>query len=555
MIEALRQVPLFANAPDQQLQWLATQGTEIWLSAGEVLITEGEPALYWYVLLEGELRITKKTAGQEAFLNTYQPGTFFGEVPILLGTPYVASARARRASYLLRLEKDSFWQLMTTCSALLQAILQKMAERVQDLQSFSQQHEKLIALGTLAAGLAHELNNPAAAVSRDASQLDEIFQALPSLTLTLNQQRMTPEQLLFLSDLQRNMMQRATTSSRIDPLTQSDREDEVTDWLEAHGVPDGWKLASTLVRAGLETEWLDTLVEHLAAASIGDVLPWLEAILTGRGLLEEIKQGSTRISELVKAIKDYSYLDQAPLQEVDVHEGIENTLIILTHKLKQGGIVVTREFDQNLPRISAYGSELNQVWTNLIDNAIDALGAQGRIWLRTSQEDDYVVVEVADNGPGIPPDIQPHIFEPFFTTKGVGEGTGLGLVTSYRVVVGMHQGDIRVFSKPGDTHFQVRLPINPHQVTHEKETFNMKCSHLDQIQAVTPSANGCEECLAMGDRWVHLRLCLSCGHIGCCDSSKNKHATQHFHATNHPIVKSFQPGEDWSWCYIDKTFI
>ncbi len=333
-----------------------------------------------------------------------------------------------------------------------------MAERVQNLQSMLQQREKLSALGTLAAGLAHELNNPAAAVGRSARNLEEIFQELPSLTLKLNQQQMTSAQLTTLADLQRDATKRAKIAPRLDPLTQSDQEDEVTDWLETHGVVDGWKLASTLVGAGLDTQWLDTVVVNVPADTIGKVLTWLTGTLTGVGLLSELEHGAARISHLVKAIKDYSYMDQAPLQEVDVHEGLESTLTILSHKLK-GGVIVTREYDRNLPRISAYGSELNQVWTNLIDNAIDAMGGQGQIWVRTRCGHDQVVVEIADNGPGIASEIQHRIFEPFFTTKGVGEGTGLGLDITYRTVVGKHKGDISVFSNPGDTCFQVRLPI------------------------------------------------------------------------------------------------
>ncbi len=555
MLDALRQVPLFANTPDQELGWVTEQGTEIRLSTGEKLITEGDPADYWYVLLEGELRITKNMAAQEALLNTYRPGAFFGEVPILLGTPYIANARALTPSYLLRLGKDCFWHMVTACPVVSQAILQMMGERMQIVQSVSQQQQKLVSLGTLAAGLAHELNNPAAAVGRGARHLHEIFQELPSLGLKLHQQPMTEEELAFLADLQRDATYSRETSSQLDPLTQSDREEEVIEWLEAQGVADGWKLAPTLVGAGLDTDWLDNLVCNVRADSLADVLVWLEATLTGVGLLSEIKHGSTRISELVKAIREYSYIDQAPLQEVDLHEGLESSLIILRHKLKQG-VVVTREYDRNLPRICAYGSELNQVWTNLIDNAIDAMGGQGQIWVRTSRENDYVLVEIADNGPGIPPEIQPRIFEPFFTTKGVCEGTGLGLVTSYRIVVGMHKGDIRVFSKPGDTHFQVRLPINLTQTTSEEQrSMNTKCTHLNLIHEVTPSADGCAECLALSDTWVHLRICQTCGYVGCCDSSKNKHATKHFHATTHPVFKSFEPGEDWSWCYIDKTYI
>jgi hypothetical protein len=373
--------------------------------------------------------------------------------------------------------------------------------------------------------------------------------------LKLNLQKMTEKQLVFLADLQRDATKCAKTMFQLDPLAQSDQEDSVSDWLEVHGITDGWKLAPTLVGAGLDGQKLDTIVEQVAPSSLGDVLAWLTALLTGVGLLEEIQLGSSRISQLVKAMKDYSYMDQAPLQEINVHDGLESTLTILGHKLKHG-VNVIREYDQGLPRLLAYGSELNQVWTNLIDNAIDAMEGRGKIWVRTSQEGDRIVVEIADNGPGIPLELQSRIFEQFFTTKDVGLGTGLGLDIARRIVVGQHKGDIRVFSHPGDTHFQVRLPINPTKTTQEKEaSINSTCTHFNLVQEVTPSAEGCEECLAIGDRWVHLRICQICGHVSCCDSSKNKHAMGHFHATGHPVVKSFEPGEDWLWCYIDKTFV
>lgn len=446
-IEALRQVPLFAELSDEQLHWLTEQGTEVWLQPGEIHRAQGDPADHVFVMLEGEVQVTEKVGDQELVLVTYGSKTLFGELPVLLGIPYYwAAGRALNECHIFELGKDAFWRMLAKIPAVATAILRTMAERMQELQSVSQQREKLIELGTLAAGLAHELSHPAAAVERDAKLLDEVFEQLPSLALNLNQQLITAQQ-LSLADLQPQR-----------DIAQSDRED-ITDWLEMHNLAQARELAPSLVEAGLDTQYLETLAAHISTDSLGDMLPWLETSLTGMKLLSEIEQNSAQLSQLVKAIKEYSYMDQAPLQEVDVHEGLENTLIILRHKLK-GDIAVTREYDRNLPRISAYGSELNQVWTNLIDNAIDAIGGQGQIWLRTWRENDQVFVEIADNGMGIPPEIQERIFEPFFTTKGVGQGTGLGLVTSYRTIVGKHRGDIRVSSQRGDTRFLVRLPIN-----------------------------------------------------------------------------------------------
>lgn len=459
ILPALRQVPLFRELSDEQLQWLSEQGKEVWLQPGEIHRAQGDPAEHVFVMLEGEVRVSEKVGDREMVLARYKAKTLFGELPILMGTPiFWASGRAVSHCHIFELGKDAFWQMLAKIPAVATAILRTMAERVQELQLMQGQREKLIELGTLAAGLAHDLNKPAAAVGQGASHLDQLFHELPSFALKLNQQQMTAEQKLFLANLQRDAKERATTSSPLEPQTKSDRSNEVITWLKAHDVADGSKLTPTLVGAGLDTQWLDTVAEHIPGDLLSSVLSWLTATLTGAGLLSEIEHNSAQISHLVRAIKEYSYMDQAPLQEVDVHEGLENTLIILKHKLK-GGVVVTREYDRSLPRLCAYGSELNQVWTNLIDNAIDAIGGNGQIWVRTSRENDQVLVEIADNGTGIPPEIQGRIFEPFFTTKGVGEGTGLGLVTSYRSVVGKHRGDIRVFSQPGDTRFQVRLPI------------------------------------------------------------------------------------------------
>ena len=330
--------------------------------------------------------------------------------------------------------------------------------KMQDLQMLSQQHEKLIALGKLAAGLAHELNNPASAAQRAVGQLCYNIQSIQTYRLKSIEQHLRPIQLERILELKRDAIEHAATLKHLDSLAQIDLEDDLTEWLESHGIADGWKLTPTLAASGIDTLALKAISEDVATDVLNDVLTWLEATLTVTSVVNVLEQSTNRIFEIVKAVKAYSYMDQSSQQNVDLHEGLENTLTILGYKLKSRSVKVIREYSQNLPSIQVYGSALNQVWTNLIDNAIDAVNEGGTVWVRTSKENDYVIVEIADNGPGIPPEIQSRIFEPFFTTKEVGAGTGLGLEIAYRIVVGQHKGEIHCFSTPGDTRFQVRLP-------------------------------------------------------------------------------------------------
>jgi len=348
--------------------------------------------------------------------------------------------------------------------ARLNACLQK--KKLRDLEKaylqqevMLRQSEKLATLGRLSAGMAHELNNPAAAAQRGAEQLVATFTHLQLTHLKLGELELSDEQLDTLLELNQLAQERAEQPTDIDALARSDLGSELESWLEEQGVEDAWDVAPSLVNLGYNQAELINLIAEFNPSQFSAVIDWLNSTHTIYSLLEEIGQGTGRISELVKALKDYSYLDQAPIQRVDVHEGLDSTLVILRSKLK-AGVNVHREYDLMLPEIEAYGSELNQVWTNLIDNAIDAMNGQGEITIRTYLEDQWVVVKIEDNGSGIPAEIQPNLFDPFFTTKAPGKGTGLGLNISHNIIVQKHNGRIDLYSKSGKTSFAVRLPIN-----------------------------------------------------------------------------------------------
>ncbi|WYM00972.1 MAG: ATP-binding protein [Gloeotrichia echinulata CP02] len=462
MLNKLRKISsVFEHLAENELKCFLN-GTELWLDSGDTLFYQGDPVDYFYVVFEGAIQLSREIGNQNIVLATYDTGTFFGEVPILAGTVHLASGKAVRRSHMYCLHENDFWQMFTICPTVRKIVLGNMACRMQELQLLSQQHEKLVALGTLSAGLAHELNNPVSAAHRAASQLQDSVKSLDAVTFKFIGQHLTESQLQQLLSFRQDAIEHFVhtgTQNSSDTLVQIDQEDELTQWLELHNVTDGWKLVPTLVAAGINNQKLEAISEHLTTNTFSDVLVWLEATLSTIGQLNVLEHGTTRVSEIVKAIKEYSYMDRASLLKIDVHEGLENTLTILRYKLRKHNIVVIREYEKNLPQIEAHGSALNQVWTNLIDNAIDALGEQGEILIRTCKDKDYIVVEIIDNGPGIPIAIQSRIFEPFFTTKEVGSGMGLGLEISYRIIVTQHNGEIRCFSQPGQTRFQIRLRI------------------------------------------------------------------------------------------------
>ncbi|GHO67982.1 sensor histidine kinase [Ktedonobacter sp. SOSP1-52] len=457
----LHTIPLFVSLPDDPTQWVIEHSSEVTLQDGELLFAEGHPADNFFVVLAGGLQVTKLIGGRAVVLARHQSGAFTGEVPLLTGTPYIASAHAVGKTHLLCITAADFDEMLGKCTSIMRRLFAAMAQRIHNTETRVQQSEKLSGLGKLSAGLAHELNNPAAASHRAAGQLRTTLQEMLTADQTLHQQ-LTPRQWALLADIQRAASTQQAVQVRLDTLTQSEREETLTAWLEDQGLSEAWELAATFVEAGLETAHFETLAEEFAHDLLQPALTWLAATLTANGLLTQVEQSTTRISDLVKAVKEYSYMDRAQLQEVDIHDGLENTLTILDHKLR-GHINVIRAYDHHLPRLTVYGSELNQVWTNLLDNAIDALQGHGQITISTWQDGAFACVEIVDNGPGIPQDIQTRIFEPFFTTKEVGKGTGLGLDIAYRIIVTDHHGDLTLTSRPGETRFRVSLPLNSKQ--------------------------------------------------------------------------------------------
>lgn len=458
MNDFLRQIPLFSGLDDYALERLVAMSTEITLQPGELLIREGEIGDAMYIIVEGKVQVRKKARDGDIVLAERGAGDVIGEMSVLDQAPRVASVLALAPVRALVIDQETFMALLDWSPTAARAILKTFAQRIRSTQATLQQREKMASLGTLSAGIAHELNNPAAAVKRGASQLRDDLRRIEQLTIQLDGLDVSPEQRAALKTLRTQIEEKALQNEKLDAITRSDYETEVQDWLDAHNIPEPWEVAPRLValgfaRAQLE-EW-DTLFDD---QTLPLVIEWAAARGSGIALLSEIADSAERISNIVKAVKEYSYLDQAPLQEVDVHEGLENTLTILRNKWKQG-ITIRRNYQRDLGKIEAYASELNQVWTNVIDNAIDAMKGNGELTLCTYAEPDHVCVEICDNGPGIPPEIQQRIFDAFFTTKPVGQGTGLGLHISYNIIVLKHHGRLTVESKPGYTCFKIALPF------------------------------------------------------------------------------------------------
>ena len=461
-VDELRTLFLFEKLTDDQLQWLCERGHVELIEPGPVY-AEGAPASCFYVLLSGTVVLSRRVGADDIEVGrTSSRGVYSGAFTAYLGDRvpqvYNNSLKVTEPSRFFVLDASVFAELMHEWFPMAVHLLEGLFFGAKNTQQAIGQRERLLALGSLSAGLTHELNNPAAAAVRATASLRERVAGMRHKLGMVAGGKWDRTTLETLIRLQEEAAERVPKALALPPREASDREDGITDWLEDHGVRDGWDLAPTFVAAGLDAGWLDHVAMRVDPEVLEGALRWLNYTVETELLMNEIEDSTTRISTLVGAAKQYSQLDRAPYQVIDVHELLDSTLLMLSGKIPPG-IRVVKEYDEGLPVIPAYAGELNQVWTNLIDNAVSAMKGSGTLTVRTGLDRDQVFVEFCDTGPGVPAEIRNRIFEPFFTTKPVGEGTGLGLDISWRIVVNKHHGDLSLVSEPGDTRFRVRLPI------------------------------------------------------------------------------------------------
>ncbi|HEX3648376.1 MAG TPA: ATP-binding protein [Pseudonocardiaceae bacterium] len=461
----LRSLFLFEHLTDEQVDWLCRHGHVERFETGYAF-REGEQATCFYVLVEGTVALYRRVGDEDVELSrTDQAGVYAGAWRAFLRDRatqvYDNTLRIVTPSRLFVLDADRFADLMAEWFPMALHLLEGLFFGMRNSQQAVSQRERLLALGSLSAGLTHELNNPAAAAMRATSSLRERVAGMRHKLGMIASGSFDRAQLATLIGLQEAAVEQMSKAQPLAALATADLEDELTDWLDGHNITNGWDMAPTFVQAGLDVEWLDRVAEVVDDSGVLEgALRWLNYTIDTELLMAEIEDSTTRISTLVTAAKQYSQLDRAPNQVVDVHELLDSTLVMLSRKIGDG-IEVVKRYDRSLPHVPVYAAELNQVWTNLIDNAVDAMAGRGTLTVTTSQDDGRLEVTIGDTGPGVPEDIRGRIFEPFFTTKPVGSGTGLGLDISWRIVVNKHHGDLAVDSAPGDTRFVVRLPIRP----------------------------------------------------------------------------------------------
>ncbi|MGH4026358.1 MAG: ATP-binding protein [Pseudonocardiaceae bacterium] len=462
-IDELRKLFLFADLTPEQLRWVSEHSDVVTVPEGRDVVTEGEPAECFYVLLAGTVALTRLVGtDQVEITRSDQPGVYTGAVQFYLGVEveqtYGATARALTECTFLALRADELTTAFRRWYPMAVHLLQGLSIGLRNTDALVGQRERLLALGKLSAGLTHELNNPAAAAVRAADALRDRLAGMRHKLALIAEGKVDPEQLRTLTGLQERFVETVHTAPQLTAVQSSDLEDELADWLDEHQVPRGWELAPVFVAGGLRVPDLDEVASVIDPISLEGALRWLAYTVETENLLREITDSTARISALVGAAKQYSQLDRAPYQWIDLHEGLDATLVMLARKIGDG-VRVVKDYDRALPQVPAYPAELNQVWTNLVDNAVDAMAGSGTLTVRTAADGEQALVEIGDTGPGVPPGIQRRIFEPFFSTKPVGAGTGLGLDVAWKVVVSRHHGDLRVVSVPGNTRFQVRLPL------------------------------------------------------------------------------------------------
>ena len=453
-VEELLRVPIFNDLPEDQVSWFISQSRELNLESGDVYVRQSDAADAMFVILEGQLEARGVFNG-ETFVISLNPGDVTGVLPFSRMKKATVTGHAVTKSHALSFPASKFQDLIQKMPELTKRLVGVMSDRIRETTRIEQQRDRLAALGKLSAGLAHELNNPASAAQRATSQLRTTLKHIKDASHDLGRRDLTPAQKAEIEKLEAFFTQQNEPPP--DAITISNLEDEIDSLLREHGLSDLWQLASDLAHRNVQPAVLESLFTTLDAGTAKAALVRIAASVEIANLLNELESSTTRISDLVRAIKEYTFMDQSPIQNVDVVKGLENTLTILNHKLKRG-VTVQRDYQRVPLLVNSFGSELNQVWTNLIDNAIDAMEGKGELKVSTYRDGNGVCVEIRDNGPGIPVETRAHIFEPFFTTKGVGQGTGLGLDTAQRIVK-RHRGNIQVTSKPGDTRFQVWLPL------------------------------------------------------------------------------------------------
>jgi signal transduction histidine kinase len=467
--DELQALFLFADLDAEKLAWVAEHGDVVSYPAGSVVSAEGAPADCFSVLLEGTMTMSRRVGADEVeTIRTSSPGVYSGAVQFYFGDQisqnYPGTVRAITDCRFLQLPAEQFGVVFRRWFPMATHLLQGLFLGTRNTNELVGQRERLLALGKLTAGLTHELNNPAAAAARATAALQDRFAGMRHKLAMLADGRIDGRVLRDLTDLQETFVARATTAAELSALERSDAEDVLGDWLEDHEVREPWELAGVFVPAGLGPADLEKVADTVAENFLEPALRWLAYTVETEMLLAEIRESTHRISGLVEAAKQYSQMDRSPHQEIDLRVGLDATLVMLGAKIPSG-VAVVKDYAADLPLVPAYAAELNQVWTNLIVNALDAMAGQGRLTVRTAKDGDCALVEIGDTGPGIPEELRRRVFEPFFTTKPVGQGTGLGLDVSWRIVTNRHGGDLRVVSQPGDTRFQVRLPLTePAQV-------------------------------------------------------------------------------------------